>query len=101
MNPLPWLLGAAPSNGLHTGQIVFQAVFAGASELPFLRPVAGVQGCYPETGCRKRLQRVRDSRGQVGGSAASYRREVMALAVDRWSATVSLNGSIQRRKRNP
>ena len=34
MNPLLRLLGAAASNGLLTGQIVFSTAFVGACELP-------------------------------------------------------------------
>ena len=34
MNPLLRLLGAAASNGLLTGQIVFSSAFVGACELP-------------------------------------------------------------------
>ncbi len=34
INPLLWLLGAAASHGLLTGQIVFSAAFVGACELP-------------------------------------------------------------------
>ena len=34
MNPLPRLLGAAASNGLLTGQIIFSTAFVGACELP-------------------------------------------------------------------
>jgi hypothetical protein len=69
--------------------------------LPFLLPVAGDQGCYPETCCRNRLHKVRISRGQVGADAASYLREVTALAVGRWSVTLSLDASMQRWKRSP
>jgi hypothetical protein len=34
MNPLLRLLGAAASNGLLTGQIIFSTAFVGACELP-------------------------------------------------------------------
>jgi len=34
MNPLLRLLGAAASNGLLTGQIIFSSAFVGACELP-------------------------------------------------------------------
>jgi hypothetical protein len=46
MNPLLRLLGAAASNGLLTGQIVFSTAFVGACELPnWIQPPREVNAC--------------------------------------------------------
>ena len=66
MNPLLRLLGAAASNGLLTGQIVFSTAFVGACELPnWIQIPREVNACRS---CSPALARHADRRGKQPAS---------------------------------